>query len=181
MIVAEQQSDGSWYYCTSRYYEETGTKRFIDGHHTAMVLKALAAASTVGCFSQPLQKSIEQSLESGVRFYVHHLLRPDGKALYFPDSTREAGVVGYTEGISALGACLQSPSLAGTALVDRLHELVPRMMKNAVDNFLDRKTFDVACCRFLGRPYQIQSARWGSAPLMHAITDFLRTFSLDHA
>jgi hypothetical protein len=178
MIVAEQQPDGSWYYCTSRYYDQTGAKRFIDGHHTAMVLKALATASTVGGFNQRLHKSIEQSLESGVGFYVHHLLRPEGKALYFPDSTREAGVVGYTEGISALCACLQSPALAGTANFDRLYELVPKLMKNAVDTFLDRTTYDVACCRFLGRPYQIQSARWGSAPLMHAITDFLLAFSL---
>jgi hypothetical protein len=176
MIASEQQPDGSWYYCTRRYYHQTGATRFIDGHHTAMVLKTLAIASMAGCLDRRPQELVEKALLAGVDFYVRRLLRPDGRALYFPDSRREAGVVGYTEGISALCACMQSPVFAGLPVRKQLVRLVPAMVTLALKRFLNPRTFDVACCRFLNRPYQIQSARWGSAPLMHAITDFISTF-----
>jgi hypothetical protein len=47
------------------------------------------------------------------------------------------------------------------------------MLNVAIEQFVDRRTGDVACYRFFGRPFHIQSARWGSAPLMQAITDYL--------
>ena len=171
--LAEQHPDGSWDYCTRRHYERFGGPRVVDNHHTAMVLAALARILALGAAPEELLRPITQAIETGLRFYLDELFLPDGTGLYFPGRRRRTGVVGYTEGIGAVRAALQKVCLLPRDLAMRAAAMLPILLSRAIDGFLDVQTGDVACCRFFGRPYHLRSARWGSAPLMQAVTDLL--------
>lgn len=173
MIVSEQLPDGSWYYCTRRHYENLGGARIIDNHHTAMNLGALTRLVGSGALPPSLAEAARKALDLGVEFYLENLFRPDGRGRHMIGRRRPCGVVGYSEGVSALSAYLDGAGGRSRAAAAKAGKMAPRLLANAIDRFVDRKTGDVACYRFFGRPYHIQSARWGSAPLMQAITDYV--------
>lgn len=173
MLAAEQHPDGSWDYCTWRHYETSGGECFIDNHHSAMNVAGLAHVLASGSISPQMHQEAQKTLENGLRFYLEAFYLPDGTGLYFPGRGRRTSVVGYCEGVSALCACLCQPRLISSELAAKAADLLPRILARAMGNFLDPSTGDVASYRFFGRPYYIQSARWGSAPLMQAITDYL--------
>ncbi len=173
MVVSEQQTDGSWHYCTRRHYERFGGARVIDNHHTAMNLCALAVIGRLDVLPRNLAEDARDALERGTRFYLNELFLPDGRGLHLIGSRQSTGIVGYSEGVSALSAYLGG-SVVSSSVATQVREMIPKMIAIAVDQFVNLRTGDVACYRFFGRPFHIQSSRWGSAPLMQAITDYLR-------
>ncbi|NLF71262.1 MAG: hypothetical protein GX575_19700 [Candidatus Anammoximicrobium sp.] len=173
MLVAEQHADGSWDYCTRRHYQTFGGQRAIDNHHSAMNLAALARILAWDVLEPELGGEVGECLEKGLRFYLDAFFTADGSGSYFPGGGRPACVVGYCEGVSALCAALSDPRRLSAGLADQADRLLPRILARTIDEFFDPATGDVACERWFGRRYRIQSARWGSAPLMQAITDYL--------
>lgn len=168
-VVKEQQPDGSWFYCTERHYAKTGDTKFVDNHHSAQVLQALGKIRIQGALPEPLRKTAAQSIERGLRYYLDHFYDERGRGYYFPDSPRRSTpIVGYSEGIAAIYWAFKSNSLTDPSLVRKASSLIPKMAESALA-LMNRATGDVACTRFLGRNYHIQSLRWGSGPLMEAL------------
>jgi hypothetical protein len=176
MLVTEQHDDGAWDYCTRRHYERFGGRRIIDNHHSAMNVAALAHVLASGALEVDLRRAAEDSLERGLRFYLEGFYDEDGLGAYFAGGDRPACVVGYCEGIASMRAALLVCDVLSRGLVARVRRSLPRILARAIREFYDPETGDVACERWFGRRYQIQSARWGSAPLMQAITDYLSVF-----
>ena len=169
MIIQEQNADGSWYYCTRRHHMRYGGKRFIDNHHSA-----LAQVIISGALGEELSRMAKEALDKGLAFYMDAFYTKEGKGYYYPKHNRLTGVVGYSEGTVALCTCLQHPSLISQHISVQAAHLLPNILKQAIGLFLNSKTGDVACFKFFGLPYAIRSIRWGSGPLMQAISHYLR-------
>ena len=172
MIVDEQKPDGSWDYCTRRHYDKTGDTPSIDNHHSAMNLGALGNILRTSILSDDIAADARKVLTKGMDFYLENLFLPDGTGLYEPNRRRETGVVGYSEGMSAICTALTYPPLLPEQTHLKALEMLPKLMNKALD-FVIPRTGDVACYRFFGRLNNIQSARWGSVPLMQAIMEYL--------
>lgn len=170
MALAEQQADGSWYYCTRRHYSRLGGKPFIDNHHSAQVVQALAKLCVEGGLPADLRSETLAAVRSGLRFYITSFFDAAGRGFYFAgEASRETPVVGYSEGIAALYWALKSGAITDAAETDRIRMLSERMLERAL-KLMHPGTGDVACTRVLGRYYHLQSLRWGSGPLMEAIS-----------
>ncbi|MFD0680805.1 MULTISPECIES: hypothetical protein [unclassified Paenibacillus] len=177
MIVNEQQNEGQWYYCTKRHYEKLGGEGIIDNHHTAMNLAALAVIWHIGDLSDEIRKDIHKSLIKGLDYYINHLFNEDGTGFYFPGKRRETEVVGYSEGINAIFEIFHRRVPLPDYLNIKLKNILPKMLQKAIDKFLIEKTGDVASMKRFGLKYNIQSIRWGSGPLLQAITSCLLAVS----
>jgi len=168
-VLSEQQGDGSWYYCTSRHYERTSDRKFIDNHHTAQVLQALGKIAATGTLEAHVAEDVRASIARGLQFYLDRFYDSSGRGSYFPTArSRPAHIVGYTEGIAAVYWAFRCGAIRDACGTRQYAEKVSAMMANAI-KMVDRRTGDVACTRVLGRCYHIQSLRWGSGPLMEAI------------
>ena len=77
-------------------------------------------------------------------------------------------IVAYGEGLAAIYWALRCGALKGATAADQAILLAPRILDRVL-RFLDRGSGDVACAVTFGRPYNIQSLRWASGPLMEAI------------
>jgi len=74
-LVAEQQSDGSWFYGAER------RQRWIDGFHTGYNLEALLAYR-----GMTGDRSVDSAVHRGFEFYRNHLFDHDGAPKYLHNS-----------------------------------------------------------------------------------------------
>ena len=58
MILNEQKADGSWTYCTARHYRDHTDKLYIDNHHSAQVIQALARVRSAGLLTKTIDSEI---------------------------------------------------------------------------------------------------------------------------
>lgn len=174
MICNEQNADGSWYYCTKLHYEINNGNITIDNHHTAMNILSLAEILKTNKVKEThLKNKIIQALLNGVEYYLNNFISNKGKAFYFPHSIRDAGIVGYSEGIRALIATNTALSSQVNIFKEKIDNTLPLLLDTAIKRYLNKNTGDVSCYVNFKIPYQISSARWGSLLLMHAITDYI--------
>lgn len=174
MICTEQNDDGSWYYCTRNHYRVHGGVRYIDNHHTAMNIAALAQIAGLKVLGGNIEAKVIQTIEAGVTYYLDNFISECGDGYYYPKSRRDAGVVGHAEGVSALLKILILGEKINAGVRHRIESVLPLLLERAISKYVDYKTGDVACYKNYGRKYQIASARWGSAPLMQAISAYLK-------
>ena len=170
MVLREQREDGSWLYCTREHYRTLGGNQVVDNHHSAMVLHALAeVADQVEAFG--LREDVVHALQEGISYYLNEFVGEEGRASYFPSSTREAGIAGYCEGIIMLAVMLCRAEQLGLKrnLIEKMDRTLYQLLDVAIDTFLDRDTGDVASYTVLGYPVHLQSIRLGSGLLMEAI------------
>lgn len=168
MILNEQQKDGSWFYCTERHYNQFNAAKIIDNHHSAQVIQALAKILCKTKLPDSLGKEVRSALTRGLAYYIHNFYQADGKGAYFPDSVKSCPVTGYSEGLSAIYWADQCGILNQDTFKSLKTDFVPRMLTHCL-SFIDLKTWDVACTKFFGGNYHIQSLRWGSGPMLEAI------------
>lgn len=170
MVLEEQREDGGWFYCTRKHYCTLGGNQVVDNHHSAMVLHALTkVAGQTKAFG--LWDDVISTLQSGISHYLDEFVDDDGRASYFPSSSRSAGIAGYCEGIIMLTVVLQRAEKLGLDedLIQRMDSKLYQLLDVAIGTFVDRKTGDVASYTVFEYPVHLQSIRLGSGLLMEAI------------
>jgi hypothetical protein len=169
MILNEQQADGSWTYCTARHYQEHSDKPYVDNHHSAQVLQALARIYATRSLTGTIESEICTSIRRGIGYYCNAFIRADGSSSYFPKGKRDTEIVGYTEGLAAIAWSFRSAAVSPDESLGRrlLHE-AECLLKSSL-RFLDSQTHDVASAQRFHMLYKIKSLRWGSGPLLEGI------------
>ena len=88
---ARQRGDGSWYYAEEPKYH------WIDGFHTGYNLSALRS------YREAAQdRSFDDCLEKGLRFYTSHFFEADGRPKYFHDNTYPIDIQCASQAIDTL-------------------------------------------------------------------------------
>jgi hypothetical protein len=170
MALSEQLPDGSWRYCTRRHYARTGDTPFIDNHHSAQVVQALSKLCIEGGLPAGLRRDALAGIRSGITYYLEKFYDSEGRGSYFPDSpARETPIVGYSEGIAAIYWALRCGAITTAEERLRTRDMASKMLDRALE-LINPKTGDVACTRIYGRKYHLRSLRWGSGPLLEAIS-----------
>jgi len=169
MVLNEQQANGSWTYCTNRHYQEHSDKPYVDNHHSAEVLQALARVYASGLLTGPIESQICTSIRRGIEYYCDAFIRQDGSSSYFPHGRRDTEIVGYTEGLAAIAWCFRSEAVSPEESLGRrlLREAGCLLISSL--QFLDTRTYDVASDKRFQMFYKIKSLRWGSGPLLEGI------------
>lgn len=172
MLFLEQNEDGSFYYIGKDYMARHHITPYIDSHHTAYILKNLAAIYGSDFPSEEERKALERSLLQGLAFYLDRLYRPDGSTLCDLDHPkRKASAVSYSEGITALCACLRSPAVR-EAQKSRIRAFLPKVMERLLPN-ISLKDGSVPDEYLYGRAVNINSIRWGNGPALQAIFEYM--------
>jgi hypothetical protein len=169
MILNEQHADGSWSYCTARHYREHTDKLYIDNHHSAQVIQALARVRSSGLLSKTIASEIDTSIRLGIEYYCKAFMTPEGHSRYFPYQNRPAEIVGYSEGLAAIAWSLWCEAVdPDEPLGRRLQHDAARLLTSSL-RFLDTQAYDVASAERFHMFYRIKSLRWGSGPLLEGI------------
>lgn len=172
MLFLEQNEDGSFYYIGKAYMARHHIAPYVDSHHTAYILKNLAAVYGSDFPSEEERKALEQSLRQGLAFYLDRLYRPDGSILCDLDHpNRRASAVPYSEGITALCACLRSPAIQ-EAQKARVRAFLPKVVERFLPN-ISLKNGSVPDEYLYGRAVNINSIRWGNGPALQAIFEYM--------
>lgn len=169
-LLNEQRPDGAWNYCTSRHYERTNEPGFIDSHHTAEIVQALACVLRSESLSESRRASIQASVDRGLVFLLENFFLNNGTALlYFPGHRSKRGhIVAYSETMGAIFHTLTNCKATSSKLQELIRKKSDFITERALEHF-NPKSGDVACTYIFGKYHNIQSLRWGSAPLMETI------------
>jgi len=184
MMLKEQRADGSWTYYTARHYQRHGNAPWVDNHHSAQVLQALARVYASGLLPDSIKRQVVTAVRRGIEYYCDAFIKPDGSATYFPYGKAQGGTVrigkrpteitGYTEGLAAIAWSLRSGAVHRDELLGaRLLRDARRLLLSSF-RFVNNRTYDVASSERFGMFYNIKSLRWGSGPLMEGIQYALR-------
>lgn len=172
MLFLEQNEDGSFFYLGKAYMAQHHITPCVDSHHTAYILKNLAAIYGSNFPSEEERKVLERSLQQGLSFYLDRLYRSDGSTLCdLGHLNRRASAVPYSEGVIALCACLRSPAVQ-EAQKARIQVFLPKMMKQLLLN-ISLKDGSVPDEYLYGRVVNIDSIRWGNGPALQAIFEYM--------
>lgn len=172
MLFLEQNEDGSYYYTGKAYMAQRHIAPYVDSHHTAYILKNLASIYGSDFPGEAEREALERSLRQGLVFYLDRLYRQDGSTLCDLDHpNRKASAVPYSEGITALFACLRSPAVQ-EAQKNRIRAFLPKMMKQLLRN-ISLKDGSVPDEYLYGRAVNINSIRWGNGPALQAIFEYM--------
>lgn len=167
MIVDEQHNDGSWSYCTKRFYSKTGSPPYSDNHHTGMVIQSLSRIILSGHLNRDLKARAIVALHRGIEFYISAFFDGRGRAYYFPNrNDKMAPVTAYGEALAAMYWAIKISGISDK-VKSYIKCLVPKLIKTMIE-FVDKQG-DVACVRSCFMKYQIQSLRWGSGPFLEGM------------
>lgn len=152
-VLNEQQSDGSWGYWSKL---QTPPKNFyVDSYHTGALLHWLAVINKISP-----QKSIEQALEDGVRYYTECLFTDNGLPKQYSDQI-------YPVDIHAPAQLFVSASQLGNR--------IPQKLLKDVYQFVDTKMwcnagFHIHRIGKFGFKSRIAYTRWSLAWMLYALT-----------
>ncbi len=172
-MLDEQGDEGQWRYAGREHESRLGRSGEPDNHHTAMNLTALAELFSSDHIDAGHHNKMLVAIERGVEFYLQHFTRQDGYCYGELGQKRCAEITGYCEGSKMLLAVARLPAL-DSRLRGRILERVPRILACAIALFYNPSTGDVGCNRRFGKTYCVRSIRWGSGPLLEAISECLR-------
>jgi hypothetical protein len=153
--VAKQQPDGSW------YYGESPEQRWIDNFHTGYNLCALnTIARATGI------RSFEESVRLGFRFYIDHLVTPQGVAKYFSDRTYPIDAHSVAQSLITL--------VALQALDPSSMERAGRVLAWAMENLWDEAGYFYYQVNRFGKT-KIEYMRWSQAWMLLALAAFVES------
>ena len=170
MLLAEQERDGGWRYCTRAHERKMGPSMGPDNHHHAMVIRALSRAVSRHPSMLDDLPAARRAVVAGVMYYLRELSDQTGFCYLFGGQKREAGIAGYCEGLLALQEAHsllrnEAPDIAGL-VADRRREIVARIS----ERYVDAESGRVVSQRRFGAQYDIDSIRWGSGLVLEAFT-----------
>ena len=170
MLLAEQEKDGGWRYCTRAHERKMGPSMGPDNHHHAMVIRALSRAVSRHPSMLDDLPAARRAVVAGVMYYLRELSDQTGFCYLFGGHKREADIAGYCEGLLALQEAHsllrnEAPDIAGL-VADRRREIVARIS----ERYVDAESGRVVSQRRFGAQYDIDSIRWGSGLVLEAFT-----------
>jgi hypothetical protein len=172
-MILQEQTNGSWRYCTSAHEEKFGPSHGADNHHTAMIIRALASLCYNYNFLSSKKKSMIESIILSVNFYMDKLTDIHGICYLLADRKTEANIAGYCEGILAL-QIVEKILMDDHKTLAYMVSLRRRSMINTVcKRFYVKSDGSVVSSKRLGINYSIDSIRWGNGLLLEALTNEL--------
>ncbi|MCD6377699.1 MAG: hypothetical protein J7L99_02475 [Planctomycetes bacterium] len=174
MINNEQDDHGKWMYVTHDYSEKVTKNTAADNSHSAFVISALIRILKTGLLEPSLAEKTRQTAAKGLEWYCKTFFRPDGFSFDLDNGVREASVTSYAEGVMCMCHAMGSDDIP-TKLKDSLNlkNLAHTTLQRAIKRFVNCKTWDVASHRYGPVRVNMRSIRWGSGPLMEAISHYL--------
>lgn len=168
MVLAEQEHDGGWRYCTLSHERRLGGSSGPDNHHQAMVIRALSQCilSQDDIFYNVAD--MLTALKKGVRFYLSELSSKDGFCYMHPGSLREANIAGYCEGLLALQAAQPIFSDLDAELVELVSDRRQAILSAVLKRFVGVRSARVISQKRFWIDYDIDSIRWGSGLFLEA-------------
>ncbi|ADL13612.1 hypothetical protein [Acetohalobium arabaticum] len=179
-LVQEQLADGGWNYCTEHHYNKLGGKPVVDNAHNAMIMGALADIIDSDRLDEQLYNKTIKVLDKSVGFYFNSFVSSHGKVTKYPNRKEKTGALyDYCEGIIALCKTIrQTDVIDNKQSHELLENIIKKILKRAIEKFVDLKTGDVASDRYFKINYNVQSIRVGSGLLMETISQYLLTKQL---
>jgi rhamnogalacturonyl hydrolase YesR len=152
-VVKHQNEDGSW------YYADTPVQRWIDSFHTGFVLDSLYVymqGTGDGAF--------EESLRSGLTFFLNNFFLENGIPKYFHNETYPIDIHSAAQGIVLLVRLAELDNHAGSIL-DKLVRWTVVHMQNRSGYFYYQK--------HKAYTIKIPYVRWSEAWMYYALSQYM--------
>lgn len=152
-----QRGDGAWYYAEEPKYH------WIDGFHTGYNLSALRS------YREAAQdRSFDDCLEKGLRFYISHFFEADGRPKYFHDKIYPVDIQCASQAIDTLATLAEEdPECLGLAV--KVAEWTIDNMQSKDGHFFYRD---------LGwKKVRTPMLHWGQGTMVKALSVLLRKLS----
>ncbi|MDD5606516.1 MAG: hypothetical protein PHN37_01475 [Candidatus Pacebacteria bacterium] len=171
-VLAEQLSDGSWYYFSRRY--KNGSS-IIDNYHTAMVLQSLTKIILLKGDSKK-RDTYAESLIKGLKFYLDNFFTSKGIPKITPDKVYPINIASCAEAITLFSQVDIVKREVPPDLFRRIQEVNKKLILWTIDNMQDPNG------AFIERKYsfkkiKLYSIRWGQAFMLRSMALSLLFFT----